>query len=91
MTTIRRGRSPCLACLFPETPPRWKRQFPVFGAVSGAVACMGAMEAIKVLADLDAPLYGRLLTFDLRSMRFKNVKLAPKPGCPVCGAASDPK
>ncbi|MGH9176615.1 MAG: HesA/MoeB/ThiF family protein, partial [Vicinamibacterales bacterium] len=70
LTTVLPGRTPCLACLHPAEPPAWQRKFPVFGAVSGAVGCLGAMEAIKVLAGLGEPLAGRLLTFDLRDMTF---------------------
>ncbi len=55
LTTLRPGETPCLACLTPVPPAGWKRQFPVFGAVSGAVACMAAMEAIKVLSVLEIP------------------------------------
>jgi molybdopterin-synthase adenylyltransferase len=43
ITSIVPGQTPCLACLYPENPPVWKREFPVFGAVSGVVACLGAM------------------------------------------------
>ena len=50
LTTIVPGRTPCLACLYPEDPPQWRRQFPVFAAVSTAVAGLAAMEAIKFLA-----------------------------------------
>ena len=35
ITAILPRRSACLACLFREEPPAWKRQFPVFGAVAG--------------------------------------------------------
>jgi molybdopterin/thiamine biosynthesis adenylyltransferase len=87
LTTIVPGQTPCLACLFPEKPPYWKRQFPVFGAVSGTVGCMGAVEAIKLLAGLGQPLLGQLLTFDLRAMRFVKAKLERRPDCAVCGAA----
>ena len=31
ITTILPGQTPCLACLFPEDPPAWRREFPVFG------------------------------------------------------------
>ncbi|MBI5384805.1 MAG: HesA/MoeB/ThiF family protein [Verrucomicrobia bacterium] len=85
LTTILPGATPCLACLYPETPPDWKRQFPVFGAVSGSVGCMGAMEAIKVLADLGEPLAGKLLTFDLRNNCFRTLRVKRDPQCPVCG------
>ena len=50
------GRSACLRCLYPAPPPEWKREFPVFGAVSGTVGCLAAMEAVKILAGLGEPL-----------------------------------
>ncbi|HEX5273361.1 MAG TPA: HesA/MoeB/ThiF family protein, partial [Gemmataceae bacterium] len=47
--TVMPGRTPCLACLYPAEPPHWKREFPVFGAVSGVIGSLGAVEVIKVL------------------------------------------
>jgi molybdopterin/thiamine biosynthesis adenylyltransferase len=88
ITTIRPGDTPCLACLFPEPPPTWKREFPVFGAVSGSVGCMGAMEAIKVLAGFGDPLYGKLLTYDLRTMEFRKLAIRRDPDCAVCGTVT---
>jgi molybdopterin/thiamine biosynthesis adenylyltransferase len=85
LTTVVPGRTPCLACLYPEEPPHWQRQFPVFGAVSGAVGCLGAVEVIKVLAGLGEPLLGRMLLCDLSDMSFHKVALKRRPDCPVCG------
>jgi|SRR5262245_25013947 len=85
VTTIVPGRTPCLACLYPTEPPFWKRQFPVFGAVAGVIGCLGAVEAIKVLADLGEPLLGKLLTCDLRDMTFRTVSIARNPTCAMCG------
>lgn len=85
ITSIVPGRTPCLACLYPEPPPYWRRQFPVFGAVSGTVGCLGAMEVIKLLTGLGEPLQGRLLTCDLRTMAFRSVKTMRRSDCPVCG------
>jgi molybdopterin-synthase adenylyltransferase len=85
LTTVLPGRTACLACRVPEAPPTWRRQFPVFGAVSGAVGCLGAMEAIKLITGLGEPLADRLLTFDLRDGRFRTVGTARRPDCPVCG------
>ncbi|MDP7051349.1 MAG: HesA/MoeB/ThiF family protein, partial [Verrucomicrobiota bacterium] len=65
-------------------PDYWQRRFPVFGAVSGMVGCLGAMEAIKVICGLGKPLYNRLLTCDLRGMTFKTVNLRANPDCLVC-------
>lgn len=84
ITTILPGRTACLACRVPEPPPEWTRQFPVFGAVSGAVGCIGAMEVIKVVCGLGEPLYDRLLSFDLRDVRFRTVRTRRNPDCPVC-------
>ena len=85
ITSFKPGITGCLQCLYPEAPDYWQRRFPVFGAVSGMVGCLGAMEAIKIIADLGQPLYGRLLTCDLKSMKFNQVRLRQRPGCPVCG------
>ena len=88
ITTVVPGETACLSCLFPEKPPEWRREFPVFGAVSGTVGCLAAMEAVKVLAGFGQPLTNRLLTFDLRSMRFSMLAIERKPDCPVCGESS---
>jgi len=85
ITTMLPGKTPCLACLYPQSPPHWKREFPVFGAVSGMVACLGAMEAIKLIAGLGQPLFGRLLTCDLRDMTFRTLNISRNPDCQVCG------
>ncbi|MCT4586950.1 MAG: HesA/MoeB/ThiF family protein [Carboxylicivirga sp.] len=85
ITTIVPGKSACLSCIYPEKPKAWKRRFPVFGAVSGTVACLGAMEAIKVLSNLGETLEGRLVTMDLRDMSFAEVQTERNLQCPVCG------
>jgi molybdopterin/thiamine biosynthesis adenylyltransferase len=84
LTTILPGKTPCLNCLYPETPPAWKREFPVFGAVSGTIGCLGAMEAIKVIARFGETLTGKLLVCDLRSMAFRTLQLNKDPNCNVC-------
>jgi molybdopterin/thiamine biosynthesis adenylyltransferase len=61
--------------LVPEVPAGWQRRFPVFGAVSGTVGCLAAMEAIKLLAGFGEPLFNRLLRLDLRTMNSRVVAL----------------
>ena len=85
VSTFLPGQTPCLACVYPEPPTNWKRQFPVFGAVSGVAGCLGAMEAIKVLSGLGEPLLGKMLVCDLRSMRWRTLAIRRDPACPVCG------
>lgn len=79
------GRTACLACLTPEEPPTWKREFPVFGAVAGMIGAMGAMEAIKLIAGIGEPLAGRLLMIDLRTMMTRTMTIVRDPRCQVCG------
>ena len=88
ITTIVPGRTPCLRCLVPEVPPMWKRRFPVFGAVSGTVGCIAAMEAIKLLGRFGEPLLGTMLSMDLRSMRFDRTLIGDIPRCPTCSQPS---
>jgi molybdopterin-synthase adenylyltransferase len=84
ITTFLPGKTPCLACLHPEDPPAWKRQFPVFGAVSGTVGCLAAMEAIKLITGIGETLAGTLLVMDLSDMRFRRVSISRNPECMVC-------
>lgn len=86
ITSLVPGQTPCLRCLYPEEPAAWNRRFPVFGAVSGAAGCFGAMEAIKLLSGLGQPLLNVLLTCDLRDMTFRRIQLQRNPHCPVCGS-----
>ena len=86
----RRGQAPCYRCLFPEPPPP---QFApncaeagVLGVVPGIVGLLQASEAIKLLLGIGEPLVGRLLGVDTLSMRFRETKLRPDPGCAVCAA-----
>ncbi|MGD0092676.1 MAG: HesA/MoeB/ThiF family protein, partial [Planctomycetota bacterium] len=84
ITSVIPGRTPCLACLYPEKPPGWRRQFPVFGAVAGMIGAWGAMEAIKLLTGLGEPLAGRMLLFDLRDGTTRRVAISRDPACKVC-------
>jgi len=85
LTTIVPGQTPCLTCLFPEKP-EWDRWgFGVVGAVPGTLACLAALEAIKLLTQLGEPLMGQLLTMDLARAEFAKRRPYHDPNCPVCG------
>jgi molybdopterin/thiamine biosynthesis adenylyltransferase len=84
--TVVPGETACLACLYPEPPPSWKRQFPVFSAVASTVGSLAAMEAIKLIAGLGKPLAGRLLSLDLREMSFRTIGISRRADCTVCGS-----
>jgi molybdopterin/thiamine biosynthesis adenylyltransferase len=84
LVTVIPGQTPCLACLYPQEPPAWQRRFPVFGAVAGAVGCLGAMEIVKILSGVGGAPTGRMLVGDLRTPEFRTMQLRRDPKCAVC-------
>lgn len=86
LTTLIPGQTPCLACLYPESPPNWKREFPVFGAVSGMIASMAVVEVIKLVTGIGEPLTNRMQWMNLRTMSFRQLPIARRENCDVCRA-----
>jgi molybdopterin-synthase adenylyltransferase len=89
LTTIVPGLTPCLSCIFPEKPTWDKRGFGVLGAVSGTLACLTALEAIKLITGLGTPLLSQLLTMDLSRAEFAKRRPYHDPNCLVCGDQRD--
>ncbi len=85
LTTILPGTTPCLRCLSPEPPPWDRRGFGVLGAVSGALACLAALEVIKHLTGCGPTLAGELARFDLGHLALRRLRLRRDPSCPCCG------
>lgn len=85
LTTIIPKKTPCLTCLTPESPPNWKRQFPVMSSVSCTLGSLAAMEVIKVAAGFGEPLVGRMLLCNLGSMNFQSLSIRRRPDCRCCG------
>lgn len=80
------GETPCLHCLYPEDDPAWEELgFPVLGAVSGALGCLMAIEAIKLLTGYGKPLASQMLVFNTFDMEFRKVKIRRDTRCEVCG------
>ncbi len=85
VTTILPGETGCLSCIFPEKPDWDRRAFGVLGAVSGTLACITALEGIKILTGFEKPLLSQLLTMNLARMDFAKYRTYHDPNCPVCG------
>ena len=86
LSSHRPGLDPCLRCLFPQVPELWKRRFPVLGAVSGSVACLAAIEAVKLLTGLPTCLEGDTLLLDLERYSSQRLRLGHRRSdCAVCG------
>jgi molybdopterin/thiamine biosynthesis adenylyltransferase len=84
VTTMLPGKTPCLACIFPEVPERGSI-FPVFGVTPALIAILQVTEAIKLLAGFGSLLTGRMLYFNGETMEFTMRDLAKDQHCRVCG------
>lgn len=81
-------KSPCYACVFPDTDGLEETRcatMGVFAPLVGIVGTMQAAEALKVLAGMGSRLVGRLQMLDGRGMEFTEVKLGRNQQCTVCG------
>src|SRR6266704_3308869 len=84
VTVVIPRETPCIQCLGFHSKD-WSLPFPILGAVSGTVANLAALEAIKVLTGYGEPLRGTLLFLDGASSSFRRIKVRRNPACPVCG------
>ncbi len=80
------GMTPCLNCVYPEDNPEWEELgFPVFGAVSGLLGCIMALEAIKLITGFGRPLLSQMLVFNASIMDFRKLPVRRDSQCKVCG------
>lgn len=90
--TVIPGKSACYRCFFKEAPPAEEilscQQAGILGAVAGTIGSIQATEAIKYLAGFEAGLLtDRLLTYDAKTMQFREVTVKRDRDCRACGAA----
>lgn len=88
--TIRPGETPCLRCVFPDSPePGSAPTCDTAGVIGPAVQLLAAIETAEVLklAVGDISSTNRaMLSFDVWSLSFDQVQLdTPRPDCPACG------
>jgi molybdopterin-synthase adenylyltransferase len=80
------GKTPCLECIFPDDRTEPAGSPPgILGPVPGVIACIQAIETLKLIAGLDGLLTNRLLCFCGYDMTFREFKISRDPQCPVCG------
>ena len=82
---------PCYRCLYPEPPPPGMipscAEGGVLGALAGAMGSLQTTEILKEIMGIGDSMAGSLLIYDALSTTFRNIKLKPDPGCPLCGDA----
>ncbi len=87
--TIRPRITPCLRCIFPETPAAASAETcdtaGVIMPIISVVAAMQVSEALKLLTGHAENLHGALMSFDVWHNEWRRLKLKmPAPDCPTC-------
>ena len=81
--------APCFACLFPKAPSpdmaATCSQTGVIGALPGVIGTMMAVETIKHITGAGQGLRGRMLIYDALHAETRNVRVARRADCTVCG------
>lgn len=82
----RASDSPCYACLYPESGEQLEncRSNGILAPLVGVIGSLMAVEAIKLITGIGAPLTGRLLRVDAKSGEFATTRITRDPACPVC-------
>lgn len=85
--TVLPGRTPCLACVFPEPPQGLHDTCDTVGVIAPAVAWAAAVqvtEALKILLGRFDELHGSLLAFDIWKNQYQQIRPAINSECRAC-------
>ena len=81
-TTIIPGKTACLACVFPESPPQ--RIWPMVSVTCGIMGCIQSTEVIKYILGMGSLLENKLLMVDGLNAKMEEIVLERNPDCKVC-------
>ncbi len=78
---------PCYACVFDGDRELGEScsDSGILGPVVGLIGSIQAMEAMRIILDLDDGLSGRLLVIDARRMAWYDLRVRKRSGCLCCG------
>jgi len=83
------GKGPCLRCVFPSPPPDAGvsdgSTVGILGVAAGMAGIIQAAEAMKFLIGKGEGLIGRMIAFDVFSMRFGRMNISRDEKCSACG------
>jgi molybdopterin-synthase adenylyltransferase len=86
--TVRPGDTACYRCAFPHAPEDAAScaESGVLGPAAGVVGSLQALEALRLLADLDGGPADGFLQIDLLEQAYVRVRAPRRADCPDCGA-----
>jgi len=94
-TSIIPKETACFRCAFPEPPPQGSiptcREAGVIGAMTGLIASIQSLEAIRYLAGLQISLKNSLLVVNADFSIYEKIKLQRRENCSACGDKFVPK
>lgn len=80
---------PCYRCLYPEPPPPGTipscTEAGIFGALTGVMGSLQAVEVLKELLGIGETMAGRLMLYDGLDARIRTLTVKPDPDCALCG------
>ena len=82
--------SPCYRCLYGESDEALEncRNNGVLAPLVGVIGSLMAVEAVKIIVGLGDDSPGRLVLYDARTLRWREIALVRDPACPVCGTGA---
>ena len=86
ITTIIPGKTPCLACIYPEGS-HGVGGLGVLGVIPALIANFQALEVIKLLIGQTPSLAGKLLRFNGNDLKFRIDDIKRNADCKVCSQA----
>ena len=84
----RNPQSPCYQCLYsPEAQEALScSEAGVISPVVGVIGSLQALETIKLVTSVGESLVGRLVLFDAKNHRWRELQLVQDPACPLCAS-----
>lgn len=83
--------APCYQCIFPQAPEPHLApscaEAGVAGPLPGVIGAMMAMEAIKLITGAGSSLRGQMMIYDGLYGESRQIAIARREDCPVCGGA----
>jgi molybdopterin/thiamine biosynthesis adenylyltransferase len=85
MTTILPGKTPCLACVYPEGS-QGKGGLGVLGVIPALIANFQGLETIKLLIGQPPSFAGKLLRFNGNDLKFRVDDIKRNESCKICSS-----